>query len=53
MKIHILDVLELKEREKIRPSVCLSVCLYVSSVDAITFKGVTGYKKNLVGIFYV
>ena len=45
-------VLELKTRKKIR----LSVCLYVRgflAVDTIIFAGVSGSKKNLVGVFYV
>ena len=36
---------------------CLSVCLsgytWTFAVDTITFKGVSGSKQNLVGLFYV
>ena len=63
--IHDLYVLEDKTSQKKIPSVwlsvCLSVCLdvwmYVRTwtfhVDIITFKGVSGSKQNLVGVFYV
>ena len=38
-------------------SVCLTVCTYVRTwilaVDIITFEGVSGFKQNLVDVFYV
>ena len=34
-------------------TVCLSACTWTFSVDKITFEGVSGSKKNLVGVFYV
>ena len=41
----------------VRLSVCLSAYLAVRTwtfhVDTITFEGVSGYKQNLVGVFYV
>ena len=59
--VHVLYVLEDKTSTKKFPSVCLSVCLsdylavhtWTFHVDTITFKGVSGYKQNLVGVFYV
>ena len=43
-----------KKKKKKNPSVCLSVWMYVrTSVDTITFEGVSGSKQNLVGVFYV
>ena len=63
--VHDLYVLEDETSQKKFPSVCLSgrlsVCLdvwlYVRTwtfhVDTITFEGVSGSKKNLVGVFYV
>ena len=35
------------------PSVCLYVRTWTLDVDTITFEGVSGYKQNLVGVFYV
>ena len=55
--VHDLYVLEDKTSKKKFPSVCLSGCTYVRTwtfhVDTITFEGVSGSKKNLVGLFYV
>ena len=51
MNIHILYVLDDKTSKKnFRLSVCLSGSL---AVDPITFEGVSGFKQNLVGVFYV
>ena len=56
--VHDLYVLEDKTiKKKFRLSVCLDVWPYVRTwtfhVDTITFEGVSGSKKNLVGFFYV
>ena len=58
MNFYVLYAWELKTRKKIRPSICLSVYLsllrtYVrTSVNIITFEGVSGSKQILVGVFY-
>ena len=61
MNVHVLYVLEDKTSKKnfrlpVYVYVCLSVCLFVRTwtfhVDTITFEGVSGYKQNLVGVFY-
>ena len=45
------------KKMSVRPSVCLSVYVAVRTwtfdVDIISFKGVSGSKQNLVGVFYV
>ena len=60
--VHNLYVLEDKTSQKKKfPSVYLSVCrsvwMYARTwtfhVDTITFEGVSGSKKNLMGVFYV
>ena len=48
MNVHVLSVLDLKISTK---KVRLPVCLWVPSVDTISFEGVTGSKRNLVGVY--
>ena len=40
-----------QNKQKKYPSVCL--CTWTFHVDTITFEEVSGFKQNLVGIFYV
>ena len=40
-------------RPSVRPSVRMYVRTWTFHVDTITFEGVSGSKKNLVGVFYV
>ena len=49
MEIHILYGTQKRKKN----FGCVSVCLYASSVDTITFEGVCGSKQKLVGIFYI
>ena len=65
MNVHVLYVLEYKTTTKKCLSACLSVCLsgctyvctyvrtWILAVDTIIFEGVSGFKQNLVGVFYV
>ena len=65
MNVYVLYVLEDKTSNKKFPSVCLSVwmfvwisvwmsgCTWTYAVHTITFEGVSGSKRNLVGVFYV
>ena len=55
MNVHVLYVLDDKTSKNI--PVCLSIWLYVHTwtfaMVTITFEGVSGWKQNLVGVFYV
>ena len=46
-----------EQKNFLRLSVCLDIWLYVRTwifaVDTMTFEGVSGFKQNLVGVFYV
>ena len=42
-----------RKKISVRPSVRPSGCMWTYAVDTITFEGVSGSKRNLVGVFYV
>ena len=53
MIVHVLYVLELTTNKKQFSSLCPYVRGFFLAVDTISFEGVSGFKQNLVGVFYV
>ena len=58
INVHVLYDLEHKTSKKnfrlsVWLSVCPSACTRTIAVDTITFEGVSGFKQNLLGVFYV
>ena len=58
MNVHALYVLEHETSSRkfhlaVWLSGCLAVRTWILAVDTITFKGVSGYKQHLMGVFYI
>ena len=42
-----------QNKQKKFPNVCLSVCTWTFAMNTLTFEGIRGSKRNLVGVLYV